>query len=117
MSASILDAPVAVPVTRYVQEGLAACTEDLARLRFSIVLTAKWEASERGDALHRKELHTDLEQLHGLYFRKIDEIAMNFGVQEAMEAKEKVERAMSVPRGLKMPRLREEAGEEVGIDI
>ena len=117
MPASILDAPVAGPATRYVQDNLTARTEELAHLRFSIVLTAKWEATEIRDALHRKELRADLEQLHALYFQKIDEIAMNFGVQSAMEAKEKVERAVKVPRGLKTPASREEQDEESSFDI
>ncbi len=117
MCASILDAPVAGRSARSIPESLGACTEELARLRFSIVLTAKWESSEHSDLLHRKELRADLDQLHTLYFQKIDEIAMTFGVQAAMEAKEKVERAVSVLPGLNAQALQEKEQEESRFDI
>ncbi len=117
MSASILVAPVARPATGYVQESLDACAEELARLRLSIVLTAKWEAAESGDALRRKELRADLDQLHALYFQMIDEIAMNFGVKAAIHAKEKVERTVSIPPELKRAALREDGPEESSFDL
>ncbi len=120
MSACVLDAPVALdapvtgPAVHNHLESLAARIVELARLRFSIILTAKWESAERGDRLHRKELHGDLEQLHALYFQKIDEIAMTFGVQAAMDAKKKVEREVSVPPEEKVLalRMRELEGDE-----
>lgn len=106
MSTTILDEPVAAPATPDDQGSLAARIEELARLRFSIVLTAKWESSECEDLLYRKELRGDLHQLNALYFEKIDEIAMAFGVQAAIDAKERVEREVNIPQGAKVGALR-----------
>ena len=50
-------------------------------------------------------------------FKKIDEIAMTFSVQAAIDAKERVERVVNVPPGLKMPASREEELEESSFDI
>lgn len=77
--------------------------EELARLRFSIVLTARWEVAERSDMERRDDLRRELARLRGLYFERIDEMAMTFGVQQAMDAKDEVERRVFVPRGAKMP--------------
>jgi hypothetical protein len=105
MSAQLLDTASFGPASRFVQENLqsslAANTEELAGLRFSIILTAKWEASAKVDDERRNELRSELAGLRRKYSQKIDEIAMTFGVQDAMKAKEAVERAVAIPLGLK----------------
>ena len=89
------------PATRFVQEQreqqLAAELEELAGLRFSIVITAKWEASGEEDPLRREELRLELDELRACYHNKIDQIAMTFGVVQAMQAKEEVERNVTLP--------------------
>jgi len=76
---------------------LAALKEELACLRFSVLLTAKWERSGVGDAERRKELRAELASLRRGYSEKIDEIAMAFSVQDAMEAQAEVERTITLP--------------------
>ena len=55
------------PASRYVKESreamLAYETEELAALRFSIILTARWEASDDEDPQQRAELRADLSLL------------------------------------------------------
>lgn len=89
------------PAVRYLNEqyeaSLAESTEELAGLRFSIVLTAKWESSESLSTRRRDELWSELCELRSLYLAKVDEIAMSFGVQQAVEAKEAIERTVAVP--------------------
>ncbi len=89
------------PVARLAPENketlLTAEIEELARLRLSIVLTAKWEADRDEDEERRKELRGELENLRHWYFEKIDRIAMAFGVADAVKAKEKVEREVTLP--------------------
>jgi hypothetical protein len=93
------------PASRYVKESreamLAYETEELAALRFSIILTARWEASDDEDPQQRAELRADLSLLRRHYGDKIDELAMTFGVEEAMRAKDYVERTVVVPRDMK----------------
>jgi len=72
-------------------------TEELARLRFAILLTARWEASDAEDPERRKELLVELADLRRLYCDKIDEIAMTFGVAQAIKTKTEVERAVVLP--------------------
>jgi hypothetical protein len=89
------------PASRFVQEQrenlLASEVEELASLRFSIVITAKWESSYDEDPDHRAELRGELACLRWQYNEKIDDIAMEFGVAEAMKAKEDVERSVTLP--------------------
>jgi hypothetical protein len=93
------------PASRYIKETreamLAYETEELAALRFSIILTARWESSGDEDPQQRAELRGDLLLLRRHYGDKIDEMAMTFGVEEAMKATDTVERSVVVPRDLK----------------
>ena len=109
------------PASRYIRETreamLAYETEELAALRFSIILTARWEASDDEDPQQRAELRADLSLPRRHFGDKIDEIAMTFGVEEAMKAKDEVERTVVVPRDMKpLPIQREEevSSEESG---
>ena len=126
MSTELLYAPLHPslmgPASRYVKETreamLADETEELAALRFSIILTARWEASDDEDPERRSELRVDLSLLRRHFSDKIDEIAMTFGVEEAMKTKDQVERTVVVPLDLKPLNIRpyervrsEEAGE------
>jgi hypothetical protein len=106
------------PVSQYIRETrdalLAYETEELAALRFSIILTARWEASDDEAPDRRVELRDELALLRRHYGNKIDEIAMTYGVQQAMKTKEEVERAVIVPREAKLAKTpcRDEAGGE-----
>jgi hypothetical protein len=76
---------------------LAAATEKLAALRYLIILTAHWASGDCVDAERRARFHADLVRLRREYSDKIDEIAMSFGVQQAMDSQQMVERTVSVP--------------------
>lgn len=82
---------------------LAAAREEMARLRYMVILTARWESSDSQDRKRRAQFRTDLDRLRSLYSQKIDEIAMTIGIQQAMEAKEHVEHSVTVPRGANLP--------------
>ncbi len=104
MSTSLFDAVSIGPASRFAHQDeeslLAAGTIELAGLRFSIILTARWEAEAAGDLERRNELRAELEDLRRQYSQKIDEIAMSSGIQNAIDAKEKVERAVAIPLGM-----------------
>jgi hypothetical protein len=89
------------PGTRFIEEKqeqlLAADVEELAGLRFSIVMTAKWEGDRDEDLLRRKELRGELASLRARYYDKIDHIAMTFSVATAMQVKDQVERDVTLP--------------------
>lgn len=105
MSTQLLHAPLDLatigPASRYVRETrdelLTYETEELAAVRFSIILTARWAASDDETPERRAELREELELLRKHYGDKIDEIAMTFGVQQAVQTKEEVERTVVVP--------------------
>jgi len=82
---------------------LASAIEELARLRFSIILTARWEAAETEDADRRDDLRAELADLRIHYSDQIDQIAMTYGVQQAMDAKNEVEHNVFVPRDSSLP--------------
>jgi len=107
MLTHLLDAVLNGPASRYAHERqtaqLKANTEELASLRFSIILTAKWVGLASLDDERRSELRAELEDLRRHYSETIDEIAMTFGVQNAINAKEEVERTVAVPLGMKPP--------------
>ena len=106
MSAQILHAPLDSstigPASRYVREtrdaALAYETDELAALQLSIILTARWESSDFEEPDRRAELRDELALLRKHYGDKVDEIAMTYGVQQAMKTKEEVERRVVVPR-------------------
>ena len=112
-----LDASMLGPASIYIRETrealLAYETEELGALRFSIILTARWEASDDECPEQRAELRADLALLRRHYDDKVDEIAMTFGVREAMKAKERVERTVRVPRDLR-PFTLQDAQAELG---
>jgi hypothetical protein len=93
------------PASRYIHETreslLAYNIEELAVLRFSIILTARWEAFDCETGGRRAELREELAILRKHYGDRIDDIAMTFGVEAAMHAKDEVERTVVVPRDLK----------------
>jgi hypothetical protein len=105
------------PAARYVRESrealLAYDIEELAVLRFSIILTARWEASGSEEPDRRAELRSELAILRKHYGDKIDEIAMTFGVVAGMNAKEEVERTVVVPRDMKLTAIASGCEEEV----
>ena len=109
MSTQLLHAPLDLaatgPASRYIRETsielLNYETEELAALRFSIILTARWAASDNESPERRAELCDELALLRRHYGDKIDEIAMTFGVQQAIETQNQVERAVLVPRDAK----------------
>jgi hypothetical protein len=109
-----LDSSLMGPASRYIKETrevlLAYEIEELAALRFSIILTARWEASDNEDPEQRAALRADLSLLRRHYGDKIDEMAMTFGVAEAMKAKDYVERTVVVPRDMKPLVIQREEG-------
>ncbi len=121
MSTSTLHASLGInaigPTSLHVLETrealLAYDTEELSTLRFSIILTARWVDSDSETPEHRAELRADLAQLRKHYSDKIDEIAMTFGVDQAMKAKEEVERTVVVPRDMVTSETPSDGEEEV----
>jgi len=108
------DPSIAGPASRYVlehfQANLGDAVEQLAGLRFSIVLSAKWESSGALSGLARTELRDELRKLRVKYSDKIDEIAMNYGVQAAIVSQEGVEREVRVPKKMTPQPHSEDAG-------
>lgn len=102
-----LDPSLIGPASRYIRESrealLAYDIEELAVLRFSIILTARWEASDQECPERRAELRNELALLRRHFGDKVDDIAMTFGVAAAMNAKEEVERTVYVPRDTALP--------------
>jgi hypothetical protein len=94
------------PASRYIRESrdvlLAYDIEELAVLRFSIILTARWADSDSEPPPRRAELREELALLRKHFGDKIDEIAMTFGVVSAIKAKEEVERTVIVPTETKV---------------
>jgi hypothetical protein len=109
MSTQVLHAPLDLanigPASRYIREMSVELLDHekelLAALRFSIILTSRWVASEDEALGRRAELRGELKLLRNHYHDKIDEIAMTFGVQQAIETSDEVERTVVVPLELK----------------
>lgn len=103
----------AFPGARVKREmALSVHKRELAYLRLSILLTAKWELSESDDAERRNELRAELASLRRSYSQKVDEIAMTFSVHDAMKAKQEVERSVDLPSDM-MPCITASEGNEV----
>jgi hypothetical protein len=103
------------PATRFIEakqeQHLAAEVEELAALRFGIVLTARWESDPDEEPQHRKELRAELATLRARYFDRIDHVAMDFGVAIAMKLKDEVERRVALPLRARLADLPRGAGE------
>jgi hypothetical protein len=116
MSTAVLEPAALIPAALHARlkrkSSLAAYSQELAGLRFSIVLLARWESSDSLGEDNRAELREELAHLRVLYFDTIDELAMSFGVQQAMNAKAEVEHTVEVPRGM-MPPMRIEEDEQL----
>ena len=97
LEASLLE-PASICIRETREALLAYETEELGALRFSIILTARWEASDDECPEQRAELRAELALLRRHYDDKVDKIAMTFGVAQAMKARERVERTVKVPR-------------------
>jgi hypothetical protein len=104
--------PAAVYARLRRESNLAAMTQELSGLRFSIILLARWEAARTMDARNMVELRRELKQMRTLYSDKIDTMAMTFGVQQAMDTKADVERSVVVPKNM-APLLRLEEQEQL----
>ena len=108
MSTAILEASAAVSATFGVtQRSLTALNEKLASVRYLIILTARWAESDSIGRERRRQMNRDLVRLRKEYSALIDDVAMNFGIQAAMDAKEGVERNVMVPKGIKPPEQNE----------
>ena len=84
------------------RSSLTVWVDKLADLRFSIILTARFASSPEQDPERREQLRARLVRLRRQYLDKIDEIAMQFGVQEAMDAKADIEGRVVLPREIGM---------------
>ncbi len=108
------DPSIAGPASRYALErrqvSISDAVEQLAGLRFAIVLSARWESSGILSGQARTELRDELRQLRSRYSDKIDEIAMSYSVQAAIDAQEGVERKVKVPKNMAPPRHTEAMG-------
>jgi hypothetical protein len=107
MSTAVLDSAALIPATLYArlrrEPNFSAFLEELTGLRFSIVLLARWQASDYVEKENRAELCHELTRVRSLYFDTIDEMAMAFGVQQAMNAQKEVERTVEVPCDMMPP--------------
>jgi hypothetical protein len=116
MSTAVLDRAALIPATLYArlrrEPNRSAFLEELASLRFSIVLLARWQASDYVEKENRDELCHELARLRSLYFDTIDEMAMAFGVQQAMNAQKQVERTVEVPPDMLPPVSAGEDGQQ-----
>jgi hypothetical protein len=116
MPTAVLEPAALIPAALHARlkrkSSLEAYYQELAGLRFSVVLLARWEPSTSLSEDNRAELHEELAHLRALYFDTVDELAMAFGVQRAMDAKAEVERTVEVPRGM-MPPMRIQEDEQL----
>ena len=96
------------------EKDLSARREELGGLWLAILLTARWEAQETESRQQREDLQAELDQLRLQYYGAIDEIAMTFGVPEAMAMLQAVERNVRLPREIKRRKIRVRCEEEIG---
>ncbi len=106
MSTGILEAPQTENVSPALPEDpLETRIEKLGEIRFILVLTARWEGSGSIARERRLKLRRDLARLRRQYTDKIDDLARSFGVQQAIDAKERIERTVKVPSGIPLPEV------------
>lgn len=99
MSAAILDAVVTDSAPETSEVLLSDATVELARLRLSLVAKMQWRSHGLGSPSHAYAAQrAEVRRLRSQYFEKIDEIAMRFGVQAAMNAQDAVERKLASSR-------------------
>jgi len=95
------------------QRSLSARSEELSGLWFAILLTARWEAQETESDERREDLQAELDLLRQQYYGAIDEIAMTFGVSQAMATLQSVERSVQLPKEIKRRKIRVRCEEEI----
>jgi hypothetical protein len=95
------------PDSRYAYDDaealLTGSTEQLAHLRFTIILVACWEPSSSVTPQRRKELRAELTRFRNLYLGMVDELAMAYGVHQALKTRNYIERTVYVPTGMLPP--------------
>jgi hypothetical protein len=120
MSTASFDSTSVLPSTRRIcekeQKSLPAKSEELSGLWLAILLTARWEAQETDSQERREDLQAELDQLRLQYYGVIDEIAMNFGVPQAMAMLQAVERNVRLPQEIKRKRVKVHFEPEPEID-
>ena len=118
MSVATFDSTSVLFPTRHIREKeqntLSAKSEKLSGLWLAILLTARWKSRETESQERREELQAELDQLRLQYYVAIDEIAMNFGVSQAMATLQAVERNVRLPQEIKRRKIRAESEEEIG---
>ena len=116
MSTAVAEPAALIPASLYErlrhEATLAAFRQELAGLRFSIVLLARWELSHELEAANRSDLRCELAHLRAVYLDTVDELAMTFGVRQAIEIKEEVEQTVEVPRDMMPPIMTREEEDE-----
>lgn len=84
------------------ENSLAARIDELASLRFSLMLAARYADSENQKVGHRDELRARLKVLRRQYSEKIDEIAIGLSATDTMRVLEQVEQNVVIPRGIQL---------------
>jgi len=95
-------------------DDLSAWSEELSGLWLAILLTARWEAQETESQERREDLQAELDQLRLQYYGGIDEIAMAFGIPQAMAMLQTVERNVRLPKEIRRRKIRVHCEEEIG---
>ncbi len=99
MSAAILDTVVTESAPEASEALLSDATVELAHLRLLLVAKMQWRPHGVGSPSHAYAAQrAEVRRLRNRYFEKIDEIAMRFGVQAAMNAQDEVERTLASSR-------------------
>ncbi len=118
MSMATFESPSVLSATRYALEKdkkqLSQRSEELSGLRLAILLTARWEAQETESDERREDLQAELDQLRLQYYGVIDEIAMTYGVSQAMATLQWVERNVRLPKEVLRRKIRIQTEEEIG---
>jgi hypothetical protein len=117
MSTATFDSTSLLSPTKHAREKeqklLSARSEDLSGLWLAILLTARWEAQETESDERREDLQAELDQLRLQYYGVIDEIAMTFGISQAMAMLESVERNVRLPKEITRGRVRVQCEDEI----